>query len=359
MQVLTPILSHAVRNSVRSGLPFALVRKSPGAPLQWFCAEHTGRSAGTSLPLFHIAPWGMQRRTVVIPALMSPQEAAGYNGPTQALPEPWGISTPREEYVAGLTSLIDDLRDTGGKTVISRTICGTADDLDIVAMADDCFAANPDACCCLLSTPQTGCWLIATPETLLATDAQAGTLRTMALAGTRKAGSHGPWDQKNRDEQNMVTDFILDHLQHLGYTPVASEPHTRHAGAVEHICTDITATMTTPEKALDTALSLSPTPAVCGTPRELSLTRIAATESHPRRLYGGFFAIEESDSSLHSFVTLRCAQLSQSGWCIYAGGGITPASDPVSEWEETANKASRMLNLVLRHSTITKQESVF
>ena len=31
---------------------------------------------------------------------------------------------------------------------------------------------------------------------------------------------------------------------------------------------------------------------------------------------------------------------------LYVGGGITPASDPENEWEETCTKADTLLNLI-------------
>jgi isochorismate synthase len=45
-----------------------------------------------------------------------------------------------------------------------------------------------------------------------------------------------------------------------------------------------------------------------------------------------------SSARVNLYVTLRCAQLFQNGYTLYAGCGVNEDSDPEVEWNETAAK---------------------
>lgn len=246
-------------------------------------------------------------------------------------PEP-----PDADYCNRLTKLISLLKKSGGKTVISRIISTKT-----TLSAETIFIRLCHAC------PQANvfawqrndeCWIGATPELLL--DIHDNTLTTMSLAGTRPAGTKSPWDEKNLEEQQIVTDYILSTLRGLGFHPECTGPVTRKAGPVEHLCTMITSSLggshLSPEAI---AGSLAPTPAVAGYPKDIALERIANFEPHDREFYAGYFGMT-SPRCTELYVTLRCMRLHPSGNVdIYVGGGITPRSGPVDEWRETCNKA--------------------
>ena len=247
-----------------------------------------------------------------------------------------------EAYRDSLSELIAELKKTGGKTVISRVVSDHTDLSPEEIFARLC-AAYPAAAVCQWQADG-GRWFAATPELLLHADAER--LQTMSLAGTRPANSTtADWSRKNKQEQQMVTDFILSTLRSLNLSPEAQVPCTLQAGPVEHICTRISA----PRKDADpltVAEALSPTPAVAGLPREESLKRISRIEQHPRAYYAGFFGLLDAEES-NFFVTLRCMKLSPSGAVgIYVGGGITADSTPEAEWDETCNKAHTLLSIL-------------
>jgi isochorismate synthase EntC len=266
-------------------------------------------------------------------------------------PELWRRSTPRQEYIASVGQLIEQLQETGGKTVISRVICG-GERVDTLGVTEQYFAMNRSAFCCLMSLRGVGTWLMATPELLLQAD---GThFATMALAGTRPAGSSGPWSEKNVEEQRMVTDFIVATLRALDLQPTATGPSTRCANRVEHLCTMIDCPAAADVTFADVANALSPTPALCGLPRELSAARIAAIERHPRQLYGGYVGwTDKATGVTRAWVVLRCARIEADGWCVYAGGGITAQSDAADEWRETTLKSAALVSLL---SPLSSQE---
>lgn len=287
---------------------------------------------------FIVAPW---------PGRVEDAVDVGTCDPGRESLLPWPNSTPCKAYLESIGALIDALRKSGGKCVRMRSVCCSGRKLGINAAVQALFQRYPDAFCFCYFAPVTGLWLGATPELLL--DFCDGRVSTMALAGTRSAASPCAWDAKNRKEQVYVTDFIRDVFLSHGLVPEVSEPGTLRYGDIEHICTHISACVPPdfdPDSLLD---SLSPTPAVAGMPRSAAMAQIAATEDTPRRCYAGWVAVT-THRRMCAFVNLRCAQLSETGWCIYAGGGITADSQPEAEWLETEAKAAGLNEILMNNS---------
>lgn len=206
----------------------------------------------------------------------------------------------------------------------------------------------PHNFCHIYYTPATGAWMGATPEVLL--DTSEHNYTTMALAGTRPAGTEASWDEKNQREQQMVTDFIVESLKPLSANIVVSNTITLPSGKIEHICTHIKGMLFESVSTMQVLDRLSPTPAVAGLPRDISLDRISAVEDFKRNCYSGYVAVMQGDS-VSAWVNLRCLQFTADGrYCIYAGGGITALSNPESEWEETTAKINSILSVLNKKS---------
>lgn len=79
----------------------------------------------------------------------------------------------------------------------------------------------------------------ATPEKLL--KANGNVFETMALAGTQKDNNEKKLSgkEKEKDEQQFVTDFIVKRLREFTASVVVSEPYSLKAGSIWHIKTDI------------------------------------------------------------------------------------------------------------------------
>jgi len=205
--------------------------------------------------------------------------------------------------------------------------------------------------------PKVGLWLGATPETLV--QVTGNRFKTMALAGTKKYNGKDDvlWDDKEKKEQEYVTNFIVDSVKDVVETLKISQPSTVKAGNVLHLKTALSGVL---KSELNTIIKkLHPTPAVCGLPREIAKHFILKEENYKREFYTGFLGelnIKEKQlrntnrqnvennayasikTSSHLFVNLRCMQLKDSKALIYVGGGITNESDAEEEWQETINK---------------------
>lgn len=208
--------------------------------------------------------------------------------------------------------------------------------------------------------PKVGLWLGATPETLLKID--GNNFSIMALAGTQnfKGDLNVEWKEKEKEEQQYVTDFIIKNLSPSVNGIRVSETETTRAGNLLHLKTIISARLK-PNSSLKKVISdLHPTPAVCGQPKEASKQFILKNETYNREFYTGFlgelnfentispragkrnienraYTIKKTTTQL--YVNLRCMQLIGKTAVIYVGGGITKTSDPEKEWEETVSKS--------------------
>jgi isochorismate synthase len=187
-------------------------------------------------------------------------------------------------------------------------------------------------------SPFHGTWFCATPELLLHQEGQ--TFYTMALAGTLPSldsTSGNDWTEKEKHEQQLVTDFIVRQVKDAGASAVSAiGPLELTAGQLKHLKTEIQ--FNSDKKVTDLLSALHPTPAVCGTPRDKSYAFIVEHEPHQRRLYTGYSGVRSPKGSTF-FVNLRCMQWFEDHAELYVGGGITAGSSSASEWNETELKA--------------------
>ncbi|WP_343694938.1 chorismate-binding protein [Flavobacterium sp.] len=233
------------------------------------------------------------------------------------------------------------------KVVLSRSEKVNLSEFDFSETFQHLVQLYPTTFCYCFFHPKIGFWMGATPEQLL--KANGNVFETTALAGTQKANLETEirWEQKEKDEQQYVTDFIVKRLREVANSVVVTEPYSLKAGSIWHIKTDISGVLnenSTLEEVIDT---LHPTPAVCGLPKKKAKAFIIENENYDRTFYTGFlgelnssFAGSKTSSDL--FVNLRNMQIQDKTAILYMGCGITKESVPEKEWEESVNKSMTM-----------------
>lgn len=257
-------------------------------------------------------------------------------------------STP-EEHLRNLELCIARLKamPEGSKIVLARTRTTHSPLID-AAWGIQLFAKlaseRKDACAFIFSRDNSGIWVGATPEVLLETDCRGSRpfIASASLAGTMPADCDSPWDDKNIEEQRIVTDSIMQTYRSHGLAPVADGPDDLLAGNVRHLHTRICSPLPEGwhlEDTLKLADDLSPTPALGGYPRQEAIDFITAHEKIPREYYGGYFGIATPERT-RLYVNIRSLRLFPAIGAVrqYAGGGITRHSDPQTELTETVNK---------------------
>lgn len=207
--------------------------------------------------------------------------------------------------------------------------------------------AYPNANCYFFYHPEVGSWMGATPETLLSYNKNE--VKTMSLAGTLKGKNEAEirWGNKEKEEQQLVTDYVVNALQNITETEVNIGPvKTVRAGNIFHLQTLLSARMPI-DKINDLIQQLHPTPAVCGLPKKEALECISKLENYNRSFYTGYFGINNPTAQTADyFVNLRCMELSDTSIKLFAGGGITALSDPALEVQEVENKLMTMASIL-------------
>ena len=233
------------------------------------------------------------------------------------------------------------------KVVLSRKEIIELKNFDLVATFKKLVQLYPTAFVYCFCHPKIGIWMGATPEQLV--KANVNVFETMALAGTQKdyGSKEIVWEKKEREEQQYVTDYIVDQLKEVALEVSVTEPYSLKAGGVWHLKTDVWGVLNEGFSLKQVVQLLHPTPAVCGLPKEAAKAFILENENYNRTFYTGFlgelntsFAEDSVSSAL--FVNLRCMQIHNSQAYLYMGCGITKDSIPENEWKESFNKSMTM-----------------
>lgn len=328
-------LCDEIRGAIESRLSIYAYRRPGDMMITFGSSENVVE--GISTPGFVIAPFLPSEPYLTIPNRNTDRcDKAPYR--QYAFPQ---RSTSQEEHRLQVAAIISAIEKGGLEKAVAAKVRIETGKVDVGATFAHLCRRHPEAFVFCFSTPHTGCWIGASPELLL--ESHHGALKTASLAGTRAVGEKEDWDEKNLREQEIVTDYISDVLKNNALQVEIGSLSTVNAGAIEHLRTEISASLP-PQfstQYLENLLHhLSPTPAICGLPRNKSIEIIQLTENFQRGYYGGFCGPFRSVSDFSFYVILRCALIEQTSYALFAGGGITRLSHPASEWEETEIKTS-------------------
>lgn len=237
------------------------------------------------------------------------------------------------------------------KVVLSRKEPVSLSGFDAIAAFKNLINAYPAAFTYCFYHPKIGMWFGASPEQLL--KVKTSRFETIALAGTQKfeGTENVDWESKEKEEQQFVTDFILENLENVTSDIAFSNPYTYKAGNLLHIKTDISGTLNHNSNVKELLDILHPTPAVCGFPKEAARDFILENEGYDRKYYSGYLG--ELNAEFHSgqnttdlFVNLRCMEIDANVASIYVGCGVTKDSNPEKEYIETVNKSMTIKKII-------------
>ncbi len=202
-----------------------------------------------------------------------------------------------------------------------------------------------------------GTLLAASPELLVRRD--GARIRVNPLAGSIGRHADPAIDAQRREglavspkdlrEHAVVVRDIVRILTPLCATlDVPDGPSVIGTDALWHLSTDIHATLADPaHTALDVALALHPTPAVCGQPTAVAFAAIAELEAFPRDYYAGLAGWQCENGDGEWALSLRCAwQTAPDRLRLYAGAGTVAGSDPEAEILETATKMETFMRAI-------------
>jgi isochorismate synthase len=259
-------------------------------------------------------------------------------------------TSTKEEYIQTIEETVVAIRGSElSKVIISRQIPIKRRSGSLGSIFFQLHDQTPNAFTYLVNLPAAGIWMGATPEVLLKSCGQF--FETVSLAGTqvRKYDSEDYyWNTKDIEEQAFVSRYMLDVFFNFDihkYKTIG--PETMESGKVAHLKTSFFFPAEKIENCLGNFIAeLHPTPAVCGLPKDLADDFIREKEKHDRKYYTGYLGPWKLNQQVNLFVNLRCMEITNDEFILYAGGGITSKSIPEREWEETNQKAGTLLSVI-------------
>ena len=178
-----------------------------------------------------------------------------------------------------------------------------------------------------------------------------GTAAIRPLAGTRGRGADPAEDAarekdlladpKERAEHLMLVDLARNDLGRVcapGSVEVTELMEVERYSHVMHIVSHVEGRLAEGTTGLDALRATFPAGTVSGAPKIRAIEVIDSLEPVRRGFYAGVVAHVESDGSLDSCISIRCAVKQGDVVTLQAGAGIVADSVPQKEFEETEAK---------------------
>lgn len=193
----------------------------------------------------------------------------------------------------------------------------------------------------------------ASPELLISKQDQM--VRSNPLAGSRPLSDDEHINQarihdlyasaKDLYEHQIVVDSVFKHLQPFCQNlSVLEKPEILKTTTMMHLSTVFEGQLKSKQtNALELALSLHPTPAICGAPTQLAKDFILKHEGYDRHYFAGLIGWMDAQGNGEWVVTIRCGLLTEKNLRLYAGAGIVQGSEAELEWNETEAKMQTLL----------------
>lgn len=194
----------------------------------------------------------------------------------------------------------------------------------------------------------------ASPELLVSKNGK--TLFANPLAGSRPRCDDPEEDQrrglelldseKDLYEHAVVVDMVREALTPFCETiEVPALPSLIKTDAIWHLSTEIYGTLKQANtSSLELAITLHPTPAVCGYPTSLARDAIYEIEPFDRGFFTGMVGWCDANGDGEWIVTIRCAEVKERSMRLFAGAGVVAGSKAEEELNETEAKFRTMLH---------------
>ena len=265
-----------------------------------------------------------------------------------------GTSTDRGAWELAVMESLGAIRNNSiSKAVLARTLdvelSGSVDPVDIVSHLWEVSRGSY----AFLFEPVPGSTLLgAAPETVATL--RAGVFHATAVAGSIRRGetireqaelaAQLLASEKDRVEQRIALNDMVARRETVAHQiRTDPQPHVLTLSRIQHLETEIRASVPAEVGILDLLRLLHPTPAVCGLPRDSAMAFLSEEEPFERGWYAGPVGLFDAEGNGIFVPALRTGVSTGSGWRLFAGAGIVEGSVPALEWEETAIKFELML----------------
>lgn len=268
----------------------------------------------------------------------------------------WSTSMDAPSYKAA----VDDVRDAiAAGTVYQVNVCRVMEaelppgEHDIAVLHRLLAAGNPAPFGGFLRLPEQQVAIAsASPELFLSVQPQErGRVVTSGpIKGTGVTAAD--LADKDRAENVMIVDLVRNDLARVTVPGSVTVPALlrveEHPGLV-HLVSRVEGLLEPRTSWADLLQATFPPGSVTGAPKSSALRVIDAVEPVPREYYCGAFGWIDADTGEAELaVAIRTFWVTGSTLRFGTGAGITWASDPRAEWQETELKARRLISLASR-----------
>jgi para-aminobenzoate synthetase component 1 len=183
----------------------------------------------------------------------------------------------------------------------------------------------------------------ASPELFL--ERRGAFIKSTPIKGTSRVGDFG---EKDRAENVMIVDLMRNDFGSIcenGSVDVPRLLATESHPGLFHLVSDVVGRLKSGISWSQIAKALLPAGSISGAPKSSALQSIAEIEKINRGPYCGVIGFVENDQAILSVGIRIFWSIGDDQIHFGTGAGITWASDPESEWEETALKARRLISI--------------
>ena len=160
--------------------------------------------------------------------------------------------------------------------------------------------------------------------------------------------------EKDRAENVMIVDLLRNDLSVYAETGSVKTPKLfaiESFKQVHHMVSDVTATLKAEVNPLAMLLHALPGGSITGAPKIRAMQIIDELEGAPRGAYCGSMGYFNADGTGAWNILIRSIQKQQQHVSIWAGGGITIASNCEAEYQECFDKVAALLDLLNRFTS--------
>jgi para-aminobenzoate synthetase component 1 len=183
----------------------------------------------------------------------------------------------------------------------------------------------------------------ASPELFLQRDGQV--IKSTPIKGTSKIDNFG---EKDKAENVMIVDLMRNDFGSICESGSVDVPRllaTQSHPGLYHLVSDVVGKLQTGISWRQILKALLPAGSISGAPKSSALKTIAEIEKSPRGPYCGVIGWVQGEQAVLS-VGIRIFWSHGDGQLNFGtGAGITWASSPEGEWEETELKAKRLISI--------------
>ena len=155
--------------------------------------------------------------------------------------------------------------------------------------------------------------------------------------------------EKDQAENVMIVDLLRNDLSVYAETGTVKTPklfNIESFNQVHHMVSEVEATLKENVNPFEVLMSALPGGSITGAPKIRAMQIIGELEGAPRGAYCGSMGYFNFDGTGSWNILIRSIQKYQEEVSLWAGGGITIASDCDAEYQECFDKVEAMLNLL-------------